>query len=66
MPQMSDSFDKISLIKLNPFLWISKELNNLVAYNSSENLLMTVVITLTASLILMVISTILLKRKVVR
>ncbi|MCC3868121.1 ABC transporter permease [Terrisporobacter mayombei] len=66
MPQMSDSFDKISLIKLNPFLWVSKELNNLVAYNSSENLLMTVVITLTASLILMIISTILLKRKVVR
>lgn len=66
MPQMSDSFDKVSLLKLNPFLWISKELNNLAAYNSSENLLMTVAITLTASLILMIISTILLRRKVVK
>lgn len=66
MPHMNDSLDKISLVKLNPFLWISKELNNLVAYNSSENLLMTVVITLTASLIIMIISIILLKRKVVR
>ncbi len=25
MPQMSDSFDKVSLVKLNPFLWIAKK-----------------------------------------
>lgn len=66
MPQMSDSFDKISLVKLNPFLWISKELNNIVAYNKNENLLMTIGISLLVFLILMIISTILLKRKVVK
>lgn len=66
MPQMSDSFDKISLVKLNPFLWISKELNNLVAYNRSDNLLITIGITLTVSLILMIIAIILLRRKVVK
>lgn len=66
MPQMSDSFDKVSLVKLNPFLWISKELNNLVAYNSSDNLLITIGITLTVSLILMIIAIILLRRKVVK
>ena len=63
MPQMSDSFDKVSLVKLNPFLWISKELNNLVAYNSSDNLLITIGITLTVSLILMIIAIILLRKK---
>lgn len=66
MPQMSDSFDKVSLVKLNPFLWISKELNNLVAYNRSDNLLITIGVTLTVSLILMIISIILLRRKVVK
>lgn len=66
MPQLNDSFDKISIAKLNPFLWISKELNNLVAYNSSDNLLITIGITLTVSLILMIIAIILLRRKVVK
>lgn len=66
MPQISGDFDKMSLLKLNPFLWVSKELNNIVAYNSSENLLMTMGTSLVVSLILIIISIILLNRKVVR
>ncbi|MEG0909710.1 MAG: ABC transporter permease [Bacilli bacterium] len=65
MPQMSDQFEKFSLLNLNPFVGISKELNSLLTYNTSGNLFASIVVSLVASAILMIISTIIIKRKVV-
>ncbi|MGL6107836.1 ABC transporter permease [Romboutsia sp.] len=66
MPDMNGFVEELSLLKLNPFVWISREFNSLVISNNFENLYTTLGIGLLASMIIIVISVLILKRKVVR
>ena len=65
MPQM-DIFEKIFIVKINPFYWINKELNSLINLNTYENIYTTLIISIGISLILAIISTIILNKKVVK
>lgn len=66
MPAMNGFVEEIPFLKLNPFIWISREFNSLITLNSCENLYTTLGIGLLASAILMATSVLILKRKVVK
>lgn len=65
MPQM-DIFESISIVKINPFYWINKELDSLINLNTYENIYATLFVSIGLSLILAIISIIILNKKVVK
>lgn len=66
MPHMEQFAKDIPILKLNPFVWISKEFNSLVTLNYSENLYTALGVGIIASIVLMAISILILSRKVVK
>ncbi|MDB8789096.1 MULTISPECIES: ABC transporter permease [unclassified Romboutsia] len=66
MPKMEQFAKNIPILKLNPFVWISKEFNSLVTLNYSENLYTALGVGIIASIVLMAISILILSRKVVK
>ena len=66
MPNMVDSFKDISFLYINPFIWISNELSSLLTFNVSERLFSSLGIGIVASTLLIIISTLILNRKVVK
>lgn len=66
MPNMIDSFKDISFLYLNPFIWISNELSSLLTFNVSERLFSSLGIGIVVYTLLIIISTLILNRKVVK
>ena len=66
MPQMNGFIENVPVLNLNPFTWISGELDSLVTLNTSENLYTAICITLIACMLTILVSVLILKRKVVK
>lgn len=60
------SDDRLSFLRLNPFVAISEEMNNLVTLNTSEHLYSAIGVGVIASLLVMTVAILILKRKVVK
>lgn len=66
MPQFAEEVKQAPLLELNPFVGICSEMSSLLTTNSSENMIGAIGISIIVSIVLIIASTIIIKRRVVK